>query len=162
MAGQQLRERIAVQTQRATRSQTLDPNSSNAVPNSQPPEGDDDELLQREERAHRRRMMQLEAAEAEARIENLRQASSATSGRSQGLDDICAGENYTPAITNIINEMPGIAPRDIYLISEQKFDPVNLSRLHVPSAAAPSSPRPCSSTNPSPTSRSTQHPAKSE
>ena len=83
MAAQSSRERNA-QTQRETRSQTLDQNSVNAVPNSQPSE-DDDEQLQREIRAHRRMMMQLEAAEAEARVKNLqRQAPTTTSGPYSG------------------------------------------------------------------------------
>ncbi|KAF1967326.1 hypothetical protein BU23DRAFT_293497 [Bimuria novae-zelandiae CBS 107.79] len=141
MAGRQLRERSAIHVQRDTHSQTLDHNSTNAIPNSQPFD-DDDEQLQREERAHRRRMMQLEAAEAEARIENLRrQATSDTTGRSQVQDDMGAGDNYTPAVTDIAKKMPSITPRDIYPISEHKFDPANLPRLHAPSAAAATIPK---------------------
>ena len=72
--------------------------------------------------------MQLEAEEAEARIDNLRrQALSDTTGRTQVQDNTSAGKNYTPVITNISNKMPGIALREIYLISEYKFELLNLS-----------------------------------
>ncbi|KAF2177476.1 hypothetical protein K469DRAFT_719816 [Zopfia rhizophila CBS 207.26] len=120
---------------RQTRSQALVPNTQSNNPSSTAPATPAAQRLtelqiqnQIEELEHQQRMRQKAEEKADEEIRALRRTNNSTPGTNEG-DDKPIGERFSLQVLEVVQQVPGISPKDIHLILQHKFEAENLTRL---------------------------------
>jgi hypothetical protein len=113
-----------------------------SAPQGTPIAAKDDELaqLERDQRIkeiqHKLRMQELAEAKAQAELDAIRRQGNTTQGIRDD-DETETGEKYPHEVLQIVQQTPGVAPKDIHLILTHKFNPYNLTRLRSTIGARP-------------------------